>query len=132
MFENGEVKKISGPKWDEEQDSGEDYITRSFSIFIVVNKMNYDETDERVACTGEKRNTNRILVVKLEGKRPFERSTCRWGEKIKRDLRETLGFKTQICGRSLAGIPGSNPRGGHGCLSLVGVVCCQVEVSATG
>ena len=21
---------------------------------------------------------------------------------------------------------------GHGCLSLVGVVCCQVEVSATG
>jgi hypothetical protein len=27
---------------------------------------------------------------------------------------------------------GSNPAGGHGCLSLVSVVCCQVEVSATG
>jgi hypothetical protein len=27
---------------------------------------------------------------------------------------------------------GSNPAGGHGCLSLVSVVCCQAEVSATG
>jgi hypothetical protein len=34
-----------------------------------------------------------------------------------------------VCGRSLAEIVGSNPTGGHGCLS---VVCCQVEVSATG
>ena len=24
------------------------------------------------------------------------------------------------------------PPGGHGCLSVVSVVCCQVEVSATG
>jgi hypothetical protein len=37
-----------------------------------------------------------------------------------------------VCGRSLAGIAGSNPTGGHGCLYLVIVVCCQVEVSATG
>jgi len=35
-------------------------------------------------------------------------------------------------GCSLAGIVGSNPAGGHGCLSLVSVVCCQVEVSASG
>jgi hypothetical protein len=40
--------------------------------------------------------------------------------------------KAWVCGRSLAGIAGSNPTGGHGCLSLVSVVCCQVEVSATG
>jgi hypothetical protein len=26
---------------------------------------------------------------------------------------------------------GLNPTGGHGCLSVVSVVCCQVEVSAT-
>jgi hypothetical protein len=32
--------------------------------------------------------------------------------------------KAWVCGRSLAA--------GHGCLSLVSVVCCQVEVSATG
>jgi len=37
-----------------------------------------------------------------------------------------------VCGFSLAGIMGSNPAGGHGCLSLVSVACCQVEVSATG
>jgi len=39
--------------------------------------------------------------------------------------------KASVCGRSLDGIVGSNPTGGHGCLSVVSVVCCQVEVSAT-
>ena len=39
--------------------------------------------------------------------------------------------KACVCDRSLAGIAGSNPAGGHGCLCLVSVVCCQVEVSAT-
>jgi hypothetical protein len=34
-------------------------------------------------------------------------------------------------GRSLAEIVGSKPTVGHGCLSVVSVVCCQVEVSAT-
>jgi hypothetical protein len=37
-----------------------------------------------------------------------------------------------VCSRSLAGVVGSNPAGGHGCLSPVSVVCCQVEVSASG
>jgi len=37
-----------------------------------------------------------------------------------------------VCGRSIAVIAGSNPAGGHGCLSLVSIVCCPVEVSATG
>jgi hypothetical protein len=27
---------------------------------------------------------------------------------------------------------GSNPAGGHGCVSLLSVMCCKVEVSATG
>ena len=36
-----------------------------------------------------------------------------------------------VFGCSLAGISGSNPAGGHGCLSLVSVVCCHVEFSAT-
>ena len=40
--------------------------------------------------------------------------------------------KAWVWGRSLAGIASSNPAGGHGCLSLMSVVCCQVEVSATG
>ena len=36
-----------------------------------------------------------------------------------------------VCGSSPAGIAGSNPVGGMD-MSLVSVVCCQVEVSATG
>ena len=40
--------------------------------------------------------------------------------------------KARVCGRPLAGIAGSNPAGEHGCLSLLNVVCGQVEVSATG
>ena len=39
--------------------------------------------------------------------------------------------KAWVCGRLLAGIAGSNPARGTD-VSLVSVVCCQVEVSATG
>jgi hypothetical protein len=39
--------------------------------------------------------------------------------------------KAPVCGRSLAGIVGLNPAG-DGCLSLVSVVCFQVQLSATG
>jgi hypothetical protein len=39
----------------------------------------------------------------------------------------------EVCARSLAGFVGLHPTGGMGFfLSLVSVVCCQVEVSATG
>ena len=37
--------------------------------------------------------------------------------------------KAWVCGRSLAGIAGSNPAGDMN-MSLVSVVFCQVEVSA--
>jgi hypothetical protein len=41
--------------------------------------------------------------------------------------------KVWICGHSLVGIVGLNPAGGgHGCLSVESVVCCQVGVSASG
>jgi hypothetical protein len=41
-------------------------------------------------------------------------------------------LKTWFCGLSLAGITGSNRRREYGSLSSLSVVCCQVEVSATG
>jgi hypothetical protein len=44
----------------------------------------------------------------------------------------TAPSKASVCGRSLAGNVGSKPSEEHGCLSVVDVVCCQVEVSATG
>jgi hypothetical protein len=37
-----------------------------------------------------------------------------------------------VCCCSLAGVAGWNPARGHVCLFLVSVVCCQIEVSATG
>jgi hypothetical protein len=40
--------------------------------------------------------------------------------------------KAWVCGRSLAGSVGSNSTGANGCLFVVNVVCCQVQVSATG
>jgi hypothetical protein len=42
-------------------------------------------------------------------------------------------FKAMVCGRLLAGTAGSNPGGCmHLCLSLARVVCCEVEIFATG
>jgi hypothetical protein len=40
--------------------------------------------------------------------------------------------KAWVCGRSTAETVGSNPTGRYGCLSLVSVVCRQVDVSASG
>ena len=40
--------------------------------------------------------------------------------------------KAWVCGRSLAGIAGLESRRRHGCLSLVNVVFCQAEASASG
>jgi hypothetical protein len=37
---------------------------------------------------GEKRNANRLLVGKPEGKRPAERPKCRWVNNIRMDLGE--------------------------------------------
>jgi hypothetical protein len=41
-----------------------------------------------VARMGEKRNANRILVGKPEGKRPLGRLRRRWVDNIKMDLRD--------------------------------------------
>jgi hypothetical protein len=38
---------------------------------------------------GEERKVYRVLVGKLEGKRPLERASCRWEDDIRMDLRET-------------------------------------------
>jgi hypothetical protein len=38
--------------------------------------------------------------------------------------------KAYVCGRSPVDFVVSNPSGGHGCLSVVSVMCSQVEVSA--
>jgi hypothetical protein len=48
------------------------------------------------STNGEKKNAYRILVGKLEGKRPLERPRRRWVDNIKMNLREIRwgGMKT--------------------------------------
>ena len=41
-----------------------------------------------VACMGEERVVYRVLVGKLEGKRPLGRPRCRWVDNIRMDLQE--------------------------------------------
>ena len=41
-----------------------------------------------VACMGEERGVYRVLVGKLEGKRPLGRPRCRWVDNIGMDLQE--------------------------------------------
>ena len=41
-----------------------------------------------IARVGERRGVYRVLVGKLEGKRPMERPSTRWGYTIKMDLQE--------------------------------------------
>jgi hypothetical protein len=45
-----------------------------------------------VARMGERRKVYRVLVGKLEGKRPLERPRRRWEDGIKMDLRE-IGWR---------------------------------------
>ena len=40
--------------------------------------------------------------------------------------------KAWVCGRPVAGIGKVESRRGHGCLSLVSFVCCQVQCPVTG
>jgi hypothetical protein len=40
--------------------------------------------------------------------------------------------KVWVCSHSLARSAGLNPAEGHGCLSLVTVLCCRVQVPAMG
>jgi len=41
-------------------------------------------------------------------------------------------YRAWVRGGSLAGNCGFEYYRGHGCLSVLSVICCQVEVSATG
>ena len=60
-----------------------------------------------VACMGESRTVYRVLVGKLEGKRPFGRPQCRWQDNIMKNLQEvgawigSVWFRIGTVGRHL-------------------------------
>jgi hypothetical protein len=61
----------------------------SSPIIIIIIKSRRMRWAGHVAHMGEKRNVYRLLVGKLEGKRPLGRLRHRWIDNIKMDLLET-------------------------------------------
>jgi hypothetical protein len=61
------------------------YVSPSVIKMITSRKIGCDR-----ACSRHEENMNvyRILVEKLEGKRPLKKSKCRWEDDIKMDFRE--------------------------------------------
>ena len=47
-----------------------------------------------------------------------------WAPSNRKPVPVAARSKAWVCDRSLDGIAGSNPAGGHGCKSVVSVVCC--------
>jgi len=94
MFENTVLRRIFGPKRDEV--TGEwrklykeelNYLNCSHNNFRVI-KSRRIRWAGHVACMGERRGVNRVLVGKSEGKRPLGRPMRRWENDNKIDLQE--------------------------------------------
>jgi hypothetical protein len=94
VFENRVLKRIFGPKRDEvtgkwrklhNEELRDLYSSPSVIRIIKSRRMRWAG---HVARMGEKRNANRLLVGKPEGKRPLGRPTRRWVDNIRMDLGE--------------------------------------------
>jgi hypothetical protein len=99
VFENRVLRRIFGPKRDEvtgewrKLHNEELHILYSFPDIIRQIKSRRMRWTRHVACMGEERNVYRVLVEKLEGKRPLGRPRRRWEDGIGMDLRE-IGWGT--------------------------------------
>ena len=92
VFENRVLRRVFGPKRDDVQGNGENYIMKSLVIctpYRVV-KSRRMRWAGHVARMGKGRGVHRVLVGKPEGKRPLGRPRRRW-EDIKMDLQEVGG-----------------------------------------
>jgi hypothetical protein len=94
VFENRVLRRIFGPKRDEEIGSWRKlhyeelhnfYSCPSIIRMIKSRRMRWAGY---VARTGRKSNAYMILVGKPEGKRPLGRPRCRWVDNIKMDFRD--------------------------------------------
>jgi hypothetical protein len=94
VFENRVLRRIFGPKRDEETGGWRKlhneelhHLYSSPSIIRVI-KSRRMRWVGHVAQIGEKRNAYRILVGRPEVKRPLGRLRCRWVNNITMDLGE--------------------------------------------
>jgi hypothetical protein len=94
LFENRVLKGIFGPNRDEviggwiKLHNGELYNFYCSPNIIGIMKSRRMRWAGHVACMGEKRYAYRILVGKLEGKKPLGRPRCRWEDNMKMNVRE--------------------------------------------
>ncbi|KAJ4449368.1 hypothetical protein ANN_00766 [Periplaneta americana] len=94
VFENKVLRKIFGAKRDEvtgewrKLHNTELHALYSSPDIIRNIKSRRLRWAEHVARMGESRNAYRVLVGRLEGKRPLRRPRRRWEDNIKMDLRE--------------------------------------------
>jgi hypothetical protein len=93
IFENGELKRIFGPKreedgsWRKLHNDELHSLYSSLNIFRVI-KSRTLRWEGHVARMGEGRGIYGVLVGRPEGKRPLGRPRRRWKYNIKMDLRD--------------------------------------------
>ena len=93
MFENNVLKRIWGPRRDEETGEWRKLLNAevndkySSPNIVRVIKWKRMRWAGHVARMEERRGIYRVLVGKLEGRRPLGRPRCRW-EDIRMDLQE--------------------------------------------
>jgi hypothetical protein len=93
VFENRELRRIFGPKREEDGSCRKlhnDELHSLYSSLNIVRVIKSRRVREagRVACMEEGRGVYRVLVRMPEGKRPLGRPRRRWEDNIKMDLRE--------------------------------------------
>ena len=103
MFENMVLRRIFGPRSDEvkgewrklhNEELNDLYCSPNIVWVIKSRRMRWAG---HVARMGEERGVYRVLVGKLEGKRPLGRRRRRWVDNIRMDLQEVgCGFMDWI------------------------------------
>jgi hypothetical protein len=93
VFENRVLRRIFGPKWEEDRSWRKLHNDELHSLYSSPNIVRMIKSRRmrwagQVARMGEGRGVYRVLVGKPKGKRPLGRPRCRWEDKIKLDLRE--------------------------------------------
>jgi hypothetical protein len=93
VFENRALRRISGPKREEDGSwrklhNDELYSLYSSPNIVRVIKSRRMRWAGHVACMGEGKGVYRVLVGRTEGKRPLGRPRRRWEDNIKMDLGE--------------------------------------------
>jgi hypothetical protein len=95
VFENRELRRIFGPKREEDgswRKLHNDELHNLYSSLNIVRviKSRRMRWAGHVASMGEGRHVYRVLVRRPEGKRPLGRPRHRWEDNIKVDLMETV------------------------------------------